>query len=143
MRFQRPRAPRGLCGGDAAGRRDLCALARVPITADATERIAEIFSAAKDYTAVCAFSDYVAWQALYDLAARGVRVPEDVSVVGFDDIQSEIHLPVPLTTIGCDKRAMGDRAVELLMRRIAEPDAPIQQVRLKTYLVERGTTRAL
>ena len=123
-----------------------CAPSRVcevPITADATERIAEIFSAAKDYTAVCAFSDYVAWQALYDLAARGVRVPEDVSVVGFDDIQSEIHLPVPLTTIGCDKRAMGDRAVELLMRRIAEPDAPIQQVRLKTYLVERGTTRAL
>ena len=89
---------------------------------------------------MCAFSDYVAWQVLYALSARGVRVPEDVSVVGFDDVQSEIHLPVPLTTVGCDKRALGERAVELLMRRIAEPDAPVRQVRIQTHLVQRGTT---
>ena len=35
---------------------------------------------------------------------------------------------MPLTTIGCDKRAVGDHAVELLMRRIAEPDAPVRPV---------------
>ena len=72
---------------------------------------------------------------------RALKVPEDVAVIGFDDIQSEIHVPVPLTTIGCDKRALGEQAVELLMRRIAEPDAPVRQVRLETYLVEHDTTR--
>ena len=113
----------------------------VPITAVATDRIEATLREAKGYTAVCAFSDYVAWQVLYALSARGVRVPEDVSVIGFDDVQSEIHLPVLLTTVGGDKRALGERAVELLMRRIAEPDAPARQVRLETYLVERDTPR--
>ena len=113
----------------------------VPIIADASQNIEQAISQAQGVTAVCAFSDYVAWQVLYALSARGVRVPEDVSVVGFDDVQSEIHLPVLLTTVGCDKRALGERAVELLMRRIAEPDAPVRQVRLETYLVEHDTTR--
>ena len=120
---------------------DPALLREVPIIADATRDIAEALSIVRPFSAVCAFSDYVAWQVLYALAARGVRVPEEVSVVGFDDIQSDMRLPVSLTTVGCDKRAIGDRAVELLMRRIAEPDAPTRQVRLETHLVVRGTTR--
>ena len=112
----------------------------MPIVADASQSIEQAISQAQGVTAVCAFSDYVAWQVLCAFSERGVRVPEDVAVIGFDDIQSEIHVPVPLTTIGCDKRAVGDHAVELLMRRIAEPDAPARQVRIQTHLVQRGTT---
>ena len=112
----------------------------VPIIADASQSIEQAISQAQGVTAVCAFSDYIAWQVLFAFSERGVRVPEDVAVIGFDDIQSEIHVPVPLTTIGCDKRAVGDHAVELLMRRIAEPDAPVRQVRIQTHLVQRGTT---
>ena len=112
----------------------------VPIIADASQSIEQAISQAQGVTAVCAFSDYIAWQVLFAFSERGVRVPEDVAVIGFDDIQSEIHVPVPLTTIGCDKRAVGDHAVELLMRRIAEPDAPVRQVHIQTHLVQRGTT---
>lgn len=122
---------------------DPALIREVGITADASESIAEALSGERRFSAVCAFSDYVAWQVLYALSARGVRVPEDVSVIGFDDIQSDIRMPVPLTTIGCDKHALGEQAVELLMRRIAEPDAPVSQIRLETRLVARGTTRGL
>ena len=126
----------------AAGiERDPSLVREVGITADASDDIASTLAHTGGYTAVCAFSDYVAWQAIYALSERGVRVPEQISVVGFDDIQSDIRLPIPLTTIGCDKRALGERAVQLLMRRIAEPDAPVRQVRLETYLVEHDTTR--
>ena len=95
------------------------------------------------FTAVCAFSDYVAWQVIYALNGLGLSVPGDVSVIGFDNIQSDIRLPVPLSTVGCDKRAFGRRAVELLLGRIENPSAPREQVRLKTSLVARGTTKPL
>ena len=127
----------------AAGVQPDPALVReVPITADASDNIARILSEERHYTAVCAFSDYVAWQALYALNERGVRVPQDVSVVGFDDIHSDIRLPIPLTTVGCDKRGLCERAVELLMRRIAEPDAPAMHACMETAFITRGTTRA-
>ena len=115
----------------------------VPIVADASQSIEQAISQAQGVTACALFRITSPGRCCCAFSERGVRVPEDVAVIGFDDIQSEIHVPVPLTTIGCDKRAVGDHAVELLMRRIAEPDAPIQQVRLQDLLVERGTTRAL
>ena len=111
----------------------------VGITADASQSIERLLRDGEHFTAVCAFSDYVAWQAIYVLNEHGLRVPEDVSVVGFDDIQSEIRLPVPLTTIACPKRLLGERAVELFLRRLARPDAPMERVCLPVSLVERRT----
>lgn len=118
---------------------DPALMQEVGITADASQSIEKVLREGRRFTAVCAFSDYVAWQAIYVLNEHGLRVPEDVSVVGFDDIQSEIRLPVPLTTIGCGKRLLGERAVELFLRRMADPDAPAQQICLPVTLVERHT----
>ena len=116
----------------------------VDIASDATVHTVEhaVREGAR-FTAVCAFSDYVAWQVIYALNGLGLKVPDDVSVVGFDNIQSDIRLPVPLSTVDCDKRAFGRRAVELLLGRIENPSAPREQVRLKTSLVARGTTKPL
>lgn len=69
-------------------------------------------------TAFFAGNDRVALLLLKHLSILGLNVPEDVSVVGFDNLRFTEHLPVPLTTVDQPKREMGRRAVELLVERI-------------------------
>ncbi|MES0883448.1 LacI family DNA-binding transcriptional regulator [Roseibium sp. SCP14] len=83
-------------------------------------------------TAVFCASDQVAFGLMSTLSANGLRVPEDISVVGFDDIElSEYYVPA-LTTIRQDRRALGRKAATLLMECIdpepvalAERTAPV------------------
>jgi len=74
-------------------------------------------------TAIFAGNDHCALILLKHLAALGVRVPDDVSVVGFDNLSFTEHLMVPLTTVDQPKQEIGRRAVELLMERIESPGA--------------------
>jgi len=75
-------------------------------------------------TAVFCASDQVAFGLISTLAGNGVRVPEDISVVGFDDIElSEYYVPA-LTTIRQDRRALGAKASSLLLDRIETRNAP-------------------
>jgi LacI family transcriptional regulator, repressor for deo operon, udp, cdd, tsx, nupC, and nupG len=70
-------------------------------------------------TAVCCSSDQVAFGLISTLTAEGVTVPEDISVVGFDDIElSEYYVPA-LTTVRQNRAALGGRAATLLMERLA------------------------
>ena len=67
-------------------------------------------------------------------------MPEDVSIVGFDDVQSHMRFPPPLTTVHFPKRTVSTRSVELLLEQIRRgSDAPVQQV-LDAHLVVRGST---
>lgn len=76
------------------------------------------------------------------LAARelGLRIPQDLSVVGFDDLDHAAVLDPPLTTIRADAALLGETAFELLMRRMAEPAARAKRVVQPVALVERGST---
>ena len=65
------------------------------------------------------FSDESAAGFMGELQRRGVSVPEQVSVVGFDGIDWVAHLPVPLTTIRQPKRDLGSTAARVLMALIA------------------------
>jgi DNA-binding LacI/PurR family transcriptional regulator len=69
-------------------------------------------------TAIFAGNDHSALILLKHLSALGVRVPEDVSVVGFDNLSFTEHLTTPLTTVDQPKQEIGRRAVELLLERI-------------------------
>jgi LacI family transcriptional regulator len=69
----------------------------------------------------------------------GVRVPEDVSVVGFDDIDMAEHYNPPLTTVRIDKEAMGAAAVKALIARVADPEAASQTIMLEVDLIERAS----
>ena len=101
-------------------------------------------SAEERPTAVACFNDLVAMGVLRALAELGLSVPEDVSVVGFDDIQEAAYLPVPLTTVRVPKLEMGRRAAELLLRQLDASEAMLaERVVLETDLVLRGSTRAL
>lgn len=95
-------------------------------------------------TAVVAASDLMAAGAIQAAAERGVRVPHDIAVVGFDDIQIAGLLRPSLTTIRQDKEGLGTAAAEALVRLIEDPDLEPSGITLPVELVIRessgGTT---
>lgn len=106
-----------------------------------SKRIIEDALAQKlDFTAIFAFSDYIAWEIIYELNSHGIRVPEDVSVVGFDDVQSHMSFPPPLTTVHYPKRTISMRSVELLLSRIHKKSDDCAHMVLDTHLVVRQTS---
>jgi LacI family transcriptional regulator/LacI family repressor for deo operon, udp, cdd, tsx, nupC, and nupG len=99
--------------------------------------------AAERPTAVTCYNDLVAVGLLRALAELGLRVPHDVSVVGFDDLPLCEYLPVPLTTVQVPKFKMGESAAQLLVRHIESRQAVApQKISLTATLVVRGSTAA-
>src|SRR5258708_6492834 len=93
------------------------------------------------FTALVVGNDQMALGALRALDERGLRVPEDVSMVGFDDIPEAAYFKPPLTTIRQDFNALGKHSVEYLVSLINRPDTPLHQRDLKPQLVLRDSTR--
>ena len=95
-------------------------------------------------TALICYNDVTAIEVIRTLRAVGRRVPEDVSVVGFDDIDAAAWVEPPLTTVVQQKREMGYWAVRRLVETIAaEPPgrgAPAERVILPVALRVRGST---
>jgi LacI family transcriptional regulator len=88
-------------------------------------------------TAIFAAND---WSALgvYDAVRdRGLRIPQAISVIGFDDVPQAAHLRPALTTVRQPLAEMGRVAARLLFQYIEDPDQPIQQVVLDTQLIIR------
>ena len=100
--------------------------------------------AAERPTGVTCYNDLVAIGLCRALRELGLRIPEDVSVVGFDDIPLAEYLAVPLTTVRVPKFRMGQIATEMLIRHIESKEiVPPQKVYLDAELVVRQSTRAL
>lgn len=91
-------------------------------------------------TCILANSDMNALGVMQYLLDAGLSVPNDMSVVGLDDIRLAGFRGINLTTIHLSKREIGARAAELLLQRIRHPDRPPQTEVLDTRLVIRGTT---
>ena len=95
-------------------------------------------------TAVTCYNDLVAIGLIRALNELGLKVPEDVSVVGYDDIELSSYLDVPLTTVRVPKREMGRRATQLLIQHVEATDSgKVEKVLLRAELVVRGSTRVL
>ena len=90
-------------------------------------------------TAIFCFSDQMALGALAACRDRGIRVPDDLSIVGFDDLASSRYLTPALTTIRQPMRDIGACAVNLLLAIIEGRDVPLQQT-LAFSLMLRGST---
>jgi LacI family transcriptional regulator len=93
-------------------------------------------------TAIFAASDEMAIGAVSAIHEAGLSVPDDIAVVGFDDIESASLLRPPLTTIRQNKTALGQVAGESLIRIIEDEDAKPPKVRLPVELVERKSAGA-
>ncbi|KGJ81129.1 hypothetical protein GY21_01855 [Cryobacterium roopkundense] len=92
-------------------------------------------------TAVFVANNLMAIGALKALNDLGVRVPEDVSVISFDDLSFASLLNPPLTVIGRDEREQGRIAARLLLRRLTgDPAAPAEKVTVPVELVIRRST---
>jgi len=72
--------------------------------------------------AVFAYNDAAALAAMRVCLAHGLRVPEDIAFVGFDDIPAAAQSTPPLTTVTVDKEALGRRGVELLLETAQNHD---------------------
>jgi LacI family transcriptional regulator len=97
----------------------------------------------EDATAVCCTNDVVAIELIDRLAQCGRRVPQDVSVVGFDDIRMAGHARISLTTVRQPAVEMGRAAVEVLLTAISERRHVSQRIVMPTELVVRGSTAAV
>ena len=92
-------------------------------------------------TAVLAMSDAMAIGAMRVARELGLRVPDDLSVVGFDDIDLAAHVDPPLTTVHQPIRQKGADAVRLLLADIEHREAHRpEHLRLETRLIVRGST---
>jgi LacI family transcriptional regulator len=91
-------------------------------------------------TAIVAASDLMAVGVLRAAAEAGLRVPDDLSVIGFDDIMLAAHLQPGLTTLRQDKTGLGAEAARALLERISGAPDPPAAVTLPIELVVRGTT---
>jgi DNA-binding LacI/PurR family transcriptional regulator len=93
------------------------------------------------FTAVLAMSDAMAIGALHAAHEKGLRVPEDISLVGFDNIDEAEHTHPPLTTVHQPVREKGAEAARLLLAAVGRRDVGQPEHRhLETRLVVRGST---
>jgi DNA-binding LacI/PurR family transcriptional regulator len=106
----------------------------------------ELLVRGEPFTALFAFNDICAMGAIRALHEYGMRVPEDVSVLGFDDIESAGYQTHGLTTVQQPLREMGKTAAQKVLRRIVngkqDADGDSAQILFEPKLVIRETTAA-
>ncbi len=107
------------------------------------ESVMAVLNRAPEITAVIGCNDANALAAMGALRGKGMDVPRDMSVVGFDDIPAARESWPPLTTVRVDKMAMGRKAAQRLMQKLVEGEASApHQIVFSTELVVRQSTAA-
>jgi LacI family transcriptional regulator len=106
----------------------------------AGQRIAGIRKQSRPTAAFCA-NDLVALGLLQQCVTVGLHVPDDLAIVGYDDIDFAAAAAVPLTSVRQPRRKLGSTAAELLIDEATNPDHLHQQVVFTPELVARGSTR--
>jgi DNA-binding LacI/PurR family transcriptional regulator len=90
--------------------------------------------------AIYAASDHTAEGVYRALAGSGLRIPQDIRVAGFDDLESAASMDPPLTTVRQNVRSQGEMAARTLLRLLGRPDEGPRRVLLPTELVIRRST---
>ena len=94
-------------------------------------------------TGVVAAADILAIGAAKGFFEAGKRVPDDYSIIGFDDVEIAQYMTPGLTTIRQQISLKGQKAVELLLKHIEDPSLPKQEEILPLQLVVRGSVKKL
>lgn len=92
-------------------------------------------------TAIFACNDLMAYGVMHAAVEKGICVPDDLSVIGFDDIYLSTYINPPLTTIKQPRIEMGEEAVFCLIQRIKNPDRLARNIYLDAALVIRASTK--
>jgi LacI family transcriptional regulator, repressor for deo operon, udp, cdd, tsx, nupC, and nupG len=92
------------------------------------------------FTAVFCSNDEMAIGAMQAIKSKGLRVPQDISIMGFDDIRFARYMDPPLTTVAQPKDELGREAMNMLIEILRGTDVPARRRILPTQLVIRGST---
>jgi LacI family transcriptional regulator len=109
---------------------------------EGARRCGELLARSPRLTAIVAANDLLAIGCYDTLDARGVRCPQDISVVGFNDMPFVGHLRPPLSTVRVPQREIGTVAADLLLERLADDSESPREILLEPTLVVRGSTAA-
>ena len=114
----------------------------IKVTAgNASSLLEKIISENIKFTAIFAFSDLIAWEVISFLQKNNIKVPQEISVVGYDNIQSRFFFPYPLTTINYSKKNMAYKAVDILLENINNPKGRnVEHIFEETRLVIRDSS---
>lgn len=104
------------------------------------EKALRLYQERPEVTGLFCANDEMAAGALRAAHESGRRVPQDLSVIGFDDILMSQYVDPPLTTIGFDKEGMGRRAMLRLLELVSKNDAEVIHEVLDVGLIERGSS---
>ena len=107
---------------------------------DAYEATQQLFSRSIKPTAVIIINDLLAAGVIRAAADMGLSIPQDFSLVSFDDIPSVKYMTPRLTTVRTDAEAIGRGAVDLLLKRLGDRKRPLQAVQIPTHLIIREST---
>lgn len=107
------------------------------------EAALSLIASGQPFTALLVGTDYMAMGALRALREKGLRVPDDVSVVGFDNSEIAAYTAPPLTTVDFKFAKQDELAVKYLLELIADPQIELHQRVLMSDLIVRESTRPL
>ncbi|MCC2031461.1 LacI family DNA-binding transcriptional regulator [Microbacterium allomyrinae] len=113
-----------------------------PVVGDWTSDYGYSYGTTYDFTgvtAVFAANDQMALGVVHGLSERGLRVPDDISVVGFDDLPDARHFLPPLTTVRQDFSALGALALQIIIAAIEGEEAAEHDI-IEPLLIVRGST---
>ena len=113
------------------------------LTIDQSVALGRELAARRDFTALVATADVLAAGILSGLCACGRRVPEDVSVVGFDDLNIARLTSPQLTTVHQDVALRGSRAADMLLARIEHPETAPNRLTMPIRLIQRQSVARL
>lgn len=102
-----------------------------------------LLTSQKKPTAVLAAYDVVAISLIHELTQNGVRVPEDISVMGINNISASAYAQVPLTTVDVFSAEQDRAAVEILFNKILTENEAIHHITIEHKIIERDSTRKI
>jgi len=130
----------GLAGAGVAAVPELIAEAQQWSLADGAAAMARLLESGQKFDAVFCLNDALAIGAAHALQLRGVRIPDDVAVVGFDDIEETRYTTPTLTSVHFDRADMSRAALDLLEARIEGSAGTPRLVEAQFRIEERGST---
>jgi len=105
------------------------------------ETMKQAWMEGKRFDGIAAANPQIALGAMRFLLEQGVRMPEDISFVAYEDNTLCGYSNPPLTAVNIQKELMGERATQLLLQRIADPQRPCEHIPVGLYLVERSSVK--
>lgn len=94
-------------------------------------------------TALFCVNDIIAYSCMSALSGKGYKIPDDISIIGFDDLPSNKFADPPLTSISVSKTRIGQCAMQLMASRMEDPFRPSEKILIGGRLIHRSTVKKI